>query len=148
MCVCVCVCVCSKQRISSLLSTISCVLTHNSFVKIQLSTKYKNHTFNTDKWSETTFYICVHFILYDPIEVRYLYIVCVYICVCVIRNLFGKKTNTVVFFNGQFHSQQVQRNVNKHTLIKDVLAFLNYTNQPPLVILTAESREKSEKYEL
>ena len=78
--VCVCVCVCSKQRISSLLSTISCVLTHNSFVKIQLSTKYKNHTFTTDKWSETTFYICVHFILYDPIEVRYLYIVCV--CVC------------------------------------------------------------------
>lgn len=141
-------CVCSKQRISSFLSTISCVLTQNSFVKIQLSTKYKNHTFTTDKWSETTFYICVHFILYDPIEVRYLYIVCVYICVCVIRTLFGKKTNTVVFFNGQFHSQQLQRNVNKHTLIKDVLAFLNYANQPPLVILTEESREKSEKYEL
>ena len=47
-----------------------------------------------------------------------------------------------------WNTQQVQRNVNKHTLIKDVLAFLNYTNQPPLVILTAESREKSEKYEL
>lgn len=96
------VCVCSKQRISSFLSTISCILTHNSFVKIQLSTKYKNHTFTTDKWSETTFYICVHFILYDPIEVRYLYIVCVYICVCVIRTLFGKKTNTVFFLTGSF----------------------------------------------
>lgn len=49
---------------------------------------------------------------------------------------------------GRFIPSILQRNVDKHISIKDVLALLNYMSQPTLVILTAKSRERSEKYEL
>ena len=72
----------------------------------------------------------------------------IFIYISVIRTTVGKKNNQILCFMGSFIPSILQRNANKHTSIKDVLALLNYMSQPTLVILTAKNREMSEKYEL